>query len=200
MWINAENIEGRFVILEPLRKEHIAGLKLAVQDGEAWQLWFANVPHPDEMADYVNSAISAAETGDIAFAVRLKTTNQLVGTTRYYHVDSKNKRAMIGYTWYAASVRRSAVNTECKLLLLNKLFDVHGAIAAEFRTHVQNTASRAAIERLGAKLDGILRQHQILKDGSIRDTAVYSIIAAEWPTVKASLQNKLTSSLSQVNV
>lgn len=178
-----------------MRFEHISELKVAVQDGEPWKLWFANVPRPDEMSDYVEHAISAARAGDIAYAVRSNVTQQIVGTTRYYNVDAKNKRAMIGYTWYSSSARRTPINTECKLLLLSKLFESHDAIAVEFRAHYFNQPSRAAIERLGAKQDGILRQHQIMKDGSIRDTVVYSIIAAEWPAVKSNLLSKLSETL-----
>ena len=195
MWINEETLKGNFVTLEPLRLEHITELKVAVQDGESWKLWYANVPRPDEMSDYVEDAISAARAGNIAYAVRSNATQQIVGTTRYYNVDAKNKRAMIGYTWYSSSARRTPINTECKLLLLAKLFESHDAIAVEFRTHYFNQPSRAAIERLGAKQDGILRQHQIMKDGSIRDTVVYSIIAAEWPAVKSNLLSKLSETL-----
>lgn len=192
MWINEEILEGDFLILEPLRIEHISQLKAAVQDGESWKLWFANVPRPEEMSKYVEDAVEASRLGNIAYAVRSKSTNQIVGTTRYYNVDAKNKRAMIGYTWYSSSVRRTPINTECKLLLLKKLFESHDAIAVEFRTHYFNQPSRAAIERLGAKQDGILRHHQIMRDGSIRDTVVYSIVAAEWPAVKCNLLSKFS--------
>ena len=195
MWINEETLKGNFVTLEPLRLEHITELKVAVQDGESWKLWYANVPRPDEMSDYVEDAISAARAGDIAYAVRSNVTQKIIGTTRYYNVDAKNKRAMIGYTWYSSSARRTPINTECKLLLLAKLFESHDAIAVEFRAHYFNQPSRAAIERLGAKQDGILRQHQIMKDGSIRDTVVYSIIAAEWPAVKSNLLSKLSETV-----
>ncbi|WP_027672652.1 GNAT family N-acetyltransferase [Rheinheimera baltica] len=192
MWINEEILEGDFLTLEPLRIEHLSQLKAAVQDGESWKLWFANVPRPEEMSKYVEDAVEASRLGNIAYAVRSKFTNQIVGTTRYYNVDAKNKRAMIGYTWYSSSVRRTPINTECKLLLLKKLFESHDAIAVEFRTHYFNQPSRAAIERLGAKQDGILRHHQIMKDGSIRDTVVYSIVAAEWPAVKCNLLSKFS--------
>lgn len=192
MWINEEKLEGNFLILEPLRIEHVSQLKEAVKDGELWKLWFASVPHPEEMRKYVEEAIEASKTGDIAYAVRSKYTMQLVGTTRYYNVDGNNRRAMIGYTWYSNSVRRTSINTECKLLLLKKIFEIHDAIAVEFRTHYFNQPSRAAIERLGAKQDGILRHHQVMKDGSFRDTVVYSIIAAEWPAVKCNLLSKLS--------
>ncbi len=191
LWIKSAALEGDFVVLEPLQLAHVTALAEAVTDGEAWKLWFANVPSPEQMQNYVEQAIAASQNGDIAYAVRSKAMGQVVGTTRYYQVDAKHKRAMIGFTWYAASVRRTAINTECKLLLLQNLFEKYGAIAAEFRTHFFNQPSRSAIERLGAKLDGILRHHQIMPDGSLRDTVVYSIIAAEWPAVKANLKSKM---------
>ncbi|KPV97692.1 hypothetical protein AN214_00658 [Pseudoalteromonas sp. P1-9] len=191
MWIKKQVIEGQHVVLEPLCLTHVEALIEAVNDGEQWKLWFANVPTPESMEQYVAAAISQMEKGNIAYAVRHKESNQIVGTTRYYAVDSKNKRTLIGYTWYANSVRRTAVNTECKYLLLKQLFEQTKAIAVEFHTHVKNDASRAAIERLGAKQDGILRNHQILKDGTIRDTVVYSIIDSEWSTVREKLLTKL---------
>ncbi|CBL46253.1 GCN5-related N-acetyltransferase [gamma proteobacterium HdN1] len=193
MWITEEKLEGDFVILEPLRPEHARQLEDAVRDGEAWKLWFAGVPSPEEMQRYVEDAINAAGKGDVAYAVRSKATGRLVGATRYYNVDAKNRRALIGYTWYAASARRTPINTECKLLLLKKLFELHDAIAVEFRTHYFNQTSRTAIERLGAKQDGILRHHQIMRDGSLRDTVVYSIVAAEWPAVRSNLLSRLAS-------
>ena len=192
LWITAERLEGDYVVLEPLRLEHIAPLVQAVNDGEAWRLWYAAVPSPEQMQSYVEQAILAQQRGDLAYAVYSKQTGQVVGTTRYYNVDPQHRRAMIGYTWYAGSARRSPINTECKLLLLRKLFETHQAIAVEFRTHIFNSASRAAIERLGAKLDGILRQHQIMPNGTLRDTAVYSIISPEWPAVQCNLLSKLS--------
>lgn len=191
-WIKESPIEGELVILEPITPEHIEGLTEAVKDGELWKLWYANVPTPNQMHEYVKEAIESSASGDIAYVVRMKESGNIVGTTRYYSVDSKNKRAMIGYTWYSDSVRRTRVNTECKLLLLQEIFETYNAIAVEFRTHFHNTASRKAIERLGAKQDGILRSHQIMRDGSLRDTVVYSIIAAEWLAVKRNLQSRLS--------
>jgi RimJ/RimL family protein N-acetyltransferase len=192
LWITAERLEGAHVVLEPLRLDHIAPLVQAVNDGEAWRLWYAAVPNPQQMQHYVEQAILAQQRGDLAYAVYSKQTGQVVGTTRYYNVEPQHKRAMIGYTWYADSARRSPINTECKLLLLSQLFETHQAIAVEFRTHFSNATSRAAIERLGAKLDGILRHHQIMPNGTIRDTAVYSIIGPEWPAVKCNLLSKLS--------
>ncbi|MBQ4849937.1 GNAT family N-acetyltransferase [Pseudoalteromonas sp. MMG012] len=193
MWIKNQPLEGTYVQLVPIELQHCEALKQAVRDGEHWRLWYANVPHPDDMGKYVMDALEQAKQGNIAYVVVDKRTNIIVGTTRYYEVDKNNKRAAIGYTWYADSVRRSPVNTETKLLLLKNLFEQHNAIAIEFKTHFLNHRSRTAIERLGAKLDGVLRAHKIMKDGSLRDTAVYSVIASEWPAVRNNLEYKLAS-------
>lgn len=190
-WLKNEVLEGSYVVLEPLQHKHIEDLQEAVIDGESWKLWFANVPSPSQMPIYVNQAIHRAQQGDIAYAVRSKLSNTIVGTTRYYNVDEKNQRALIGYTWYCASARRTVINTECKYLLLQALFENYNAIAVEFRIHHLNQSSRAAVERLGGKLDGILRSHMIMRDGSLRDTACYSIIACEWPAVKMNLCSKI---------
>lgn len=192
MWIENSLIEGKYVVLEPLSLEHVSSLIEAVKDGEHWKLWFANVPSPEIMHQYVKDAIAQMAQGNIAYAVRVKATNQIVGTTRYYNVDELNRRALIGYTWYSNTARGTRINTECKYLLLKQLFKKHGAIAVEFRTHTHNTVSRKAIERLGAKQDGILRNHIILKDGSVRDTVVYSIINTEWPNIEQGLLKKLS--------
>lgn len=192
MWIEKNLIEGQYVVLEPLALDHVPALIEAVKDGEHWKLWFANVPCPDKMHQYVSDAINQMLLGNIAYAVKDKLTNQIVGSTRYYGVDELNRRALIGYTWYANAARGTLVNTECKYLLLEQLFEKYEAIAVEFRTHVGNIVSRKAIERLGANQDGILRNHQILKDGSIRDTVVYSIINSEWPGIKQGLLKKLS--------
>jgi RimJ/RimL family protein N-acetyltransferase len=186
-------LEGELVTLYPLERNHIEPLKAAVADGELWKLWFANVPSPQRMESYVNSAIGEAEKGNAAFAVLLNKTGRIVGTTRFYNVDEVNKRPMLGYTWYAKSVCKTGVNTETKLLLLRYVFEQKGAIAVEFRTHYFNQVSRTAIERLGARQDGILRSHQRMPDGSIRDTVVYSILQHEWPAVKSNLLNRLAS-------
>ena len=191
MWPANKPLIGQHVTLEPLSTTHINALQQVVKDGEAWKLWYANVPTPDDMERYVNTAISQGSEGNLAYAVRLNSSNEIVGTTRYYNADIANRRAMLGYTWYSDKVRRTAVNTECKLLLLQQLFEDFDAIAVEFRTHFFNHASRNAIERLGAKLDGILRSHQIGRNSELRDTVVYSIIASEWPTVKQHLLSKL---------
>lgn len=195
MFIREDFLEGQHVALEPLSTTHIAPLREAVLDGEHWKLWYANVPGPEDMEKYVFSAIEGAKAGNLAYAVRSKNLDKIIGTTRYYNVESTHRRAMLGYTWYSNTVRKTPVNTECKLILLNNLFETSEAIAVEFRTHFFNQNSRKAIERLGAKQDGILRNHQIMRDGSLRDTVVYSIIAAEWPAVKINLKSKLSQAM-----
>jgi len=184
-------LQGTYVSLEPLARVHVDALKEAVCDGELWNLWYASVPSPDEMAGYVDLAIQASVNGNMAFVVKNLKTQMIVGTTRFYNVEPAHKRGLIGYTWYGKSSQGTAINTEAKYLLMRYWFEVQKANAVEFRTHYFNEASRRAIERLGAKQDGILRSHQILKDGSIRDTVVYSIIASEWTAVKKNLQSKL---------
>jgi RimJ/RimL family protein N-acetyltransferase len=192
-WLERIKLEGELVTLHPLELDHIEPLKTAVADGELWKLWYANVPSPQRMEAYVNSAIDDAKKGNAAFAVCLGKTGRVVGTTRFYNVDEVNKRPMLGYTWYAKSACKTGVNTESKLLLLQYAFEQKDAIAVEFRTHYFNQVSRAAIERLGAKQDGILRNHQRMPDGSIRDTVVYSILQHEWLAVKSNLLSRLAS-------
>ena len=187
-WLDSTRLQGEHVVLEPLAHGHVDALCTAVRDGEAWRLWVADVPSPQQMCAYVETALASTEQR--AFVVRER-GGEIVGTTRFYGVDAGNRRALIGYTWYAARVRRTAINSESKYLLLSYLFDDNDAIAAEFRTHSMNTASRRAIERLGAKQDGVLRSHQIRADGTLRDTAVYSIITPEWPAVRANLRSRL---------
>ncbi|PWK87671.1 GNAT family N-acetyltransferase [Fulvimonas soli] len=185
-------LEGRHVRLEPLATAHADALRRAAADGELWKLWYTSVPAPERVDAYVDAALAMqAEGGALPFAVRALASGEIVGCTRYCHADAANRRVEIGYTWYAASAQRSAVNTECKALLLRHAFETLGCIAVEFRTHWLNRRSRAAIERLGARQDGVLRNHQRLPDGSYRDTVVYSIIESEWPAVKRHLAFRL---------
>lgn len=190
-WLEPIELQGAIVTLEPLEIKHVGQLKAAVMDGEFWKLWYAKVPSPEQMESYVINAVEDAKKGNIAFAVRLNKTNGIVGTTRFYNVDEINKRPMLGYTWYAKSVCKTGVNSESKLLLLQHAFERKEAIAVEFRTHYFNHVSRISIERLGAKQDGILRSHQRMPDGSIRDTVVYSILRHEWPAAKNNLSSRL---------
>jgi len=185
-------LEGRHVRLEPLTREHIAPLQRATADGELWKLWYTTVPAPDGVDAYVDEALAMqAEGSALPFAVRSLASGDIVGCTRYCHADAKNRRVEIGYTWYAASVQRTGVNTECKRLLLRHAFEALHCIRVELRTHWHNQKSRAAIARLGARQDGVLRNDRILADGSYRDTVVFSIIASEWPAVNRHLAFKL---------
>jgi N-acetyltransferase len=188
-FIEAVTLKGEHATLEPLEAKHEAALRDAAADGELWRLWYTSVAPPDQIGAYIARALDMRERlGAMPFAVRHNTTGNVVGCTRYFNVDAANRRLEIGHTWYSKSVQRTAVNTECKLLLLTHAFDVLGCIAVEFRTHWFNHASRVAIERLGAKQDGVLRNHQLLPDGSRRDTVVFSIIDGEWPAVRRHLK------------
>ena len=189
-WMGPTTLRGKHVSLEPLRPEHAEALNAAAADGELWRLWYTNVPQPAEMTEYIACALAAQESGTgLAFVVRAN--GEIVGSTRFCNVDAKNRRIEVGYTWYAHRMQRTALNTETKLLLLSFAFESLQAIAVEFRTHWFNTRSREAIARLGAKQDGVLRNHQRQADGTLRDTVVFSIIQSEWPAVKLHLLRKL---------
>ena len=187
-FIEPVTLEGRHATLEPLARKHEADLKRAAADGELWRLWYTSVPAPDKTRSYIDAALSMREDlGAMPFGVRDNESGEIVGCTRYFNVDAANRRLEIGHTWYARRAQRTAINTECKLLLLTHAFEKLACIAVEFRTHWFNHASREAIARLGAKQDGVLRNHQILPDGSYRDTVAFSIIESEWPAVKRHL-------------
>lgn len=175
----------RWVTLEPLQAGHTAEIAAAAAD--TGDLWFTNVPTPVTAADWV--ATRLADPNGFTFVVRTL-DGTVIGSTSYLNIDGPNRRLEIGSTWYAAPARRTGVNTEAKLLLLTHAFEVLGCVAVEFRTHFFNSTSRAAIERLGAKLDGVLRSHQLLADGSRRDTVVYSILDIEWPAVRNNLRSR----------
>ncbi|HEY9263513.1 MAG TPA: GNAT family N-acetyltransferase [Mycobacterium sp.] len=185
----------RWVTLEPLAREHVPEIDLVAADGELGRLWFTGAPKAGAAEDWVEMrlALQAPDTG-LTFMMRGR-DGSLVGSSSYLNVDGPNRRLEIGNTWYAASARRTGVNSETKLLMLGHAFDQLACVAVEFRTHFFNSASRAAIERLGAKLDGVLRSHQILPDGSRRDTVVYSILDIEWPAVRNNLQFRLERNL-----
>jgi len=191
-WIEPVTLTGSKVIVEPLALEHADGMKEAVKDGELWKLWYTSIPSPEKVEEYIKTALGMRESaGAMPFIVRDKESNRIIGCTRYFNVDEDNQRLEIGYTWYSESYQRTAVNTECKYLLLSHAFEKLEAIAVEFRTHWHNHKSRAAIARLGAKQDGVLRNHIKSADGVYRDTVVFSIINLEWPAVKQSLLFKL---------
>jgi N-acetyltransferase len=191
-FIEPVTLKGGHATLEPLGPEHEDALRDAAADGELWRLWYTSVAPPDKMADYISLALDMRQRlGAMPFAVRDNASGAIVGCTRYFNVDAVSRRLEIGHTWYARRVQRTAINTECKLLLLTHAFEVLGCIAVEFRTHWFNLASRVAIERLGAKQDAVLRNHQLLPDGSKRDTVVFSIIDGEWPAVRRHLKYQL---------
>lgn len=191
------NLQGQHASLVPLRPEHHDALVEAVRDGELWKLWYTAIPAPEGMAGEIQRRLDLQKIGSmLPFAV-LDPSGKAVGMTTYMNIDAVNRRVEIGSTWYRSAVQRSPLNTECKRLLLGHAFEALNCIAVEFRTHFLNQASRRAIERLGAKLDGVLRCHQINHHpdakGSLRDTCVYSIVASEWPAVKAHLDFQLSS-------
>jgi N-acetyltransferase len=181
----------RWVTLEPLTREHIPEITEVAADGELGGLWFTAAPKSDAVEQWVQARLAAQNPEEgLTFVVR-RLDGTLVGSSSYLNVDPANRRLEIGYTWYVASARRSGVNSETKLLMLGHAFDELRCVAVEFRTHFFNFTSRAAIERLGAKLDGILRSQQMLPDGSRRDTVVYSILDIEWPAVRSNLLYRL---------
>lgn len=186
-WLQPVTLRDEAVCLQPMQAAHVPELAEAVRDGELWKLWYTSIPAPEAMAAWVAKAMADQDEGkSLPFVVR-DGLGRLVGSTRYCNVDADNRRLEIGHTWYARGVQRSGVNTQAKALLLAHAFEVLDCIAVEFRTHVLNLRSRAAIARLGARQDGILRQHQIMPGGGFRDTVVFSIIASEWPTVRQHL-------------
>lgn len=179
-------------MLVPLEASHAQDLAIAVEDGELWRLWYTSVPPPEGMAAEIQRRLALQAGGTmLPFTVVDRETGKPVGMTTYMNIDSKNQRLEIGSTWYAKSVQRTRLNTQAKYLLLTHAFERLCCIAVEFRTHFFNQQSRRAIERLGAKLDGILRAHQVMPNGTLRDTCVYSITSPEWPSVRAHLEWQL---------
>lgn len=190
-WLQPVTMTGVHAQLVPLETSHENALSEAVRDGELWKLWYTSVPSPDTMRAEIERRLSMQTLGLMLPFTVMNAKGRVVGMTTYMNVDAANRRLEIGSTWYALSTQRSALNTECKRMLLGHAFDDLDCIAVEFRTHRMNIQSRRAIERLGAQLDGILRAHQMGAGGSLRDTAVYSIIASEWPLVKTHLDFQL---------
>lgn len=187
-WTESLTLTGQHCILAPLSEDHHDQLVEAAQDGELWKLWYTTVPKPEAVRDEIKRRLALQANGSmLPFVVIDQQTHQAVGMTTYMDIDIHNRRLEIGGTWYRKSMQRTGLNTEAKTLLLTHAFEVFWCHAVELRTHLLNQASRRGIERLGAKLDGILRNHRIMSNGTLRDTCVYSIIASEWPTVKANL-------------
>jgi N-acetyltransferase len=185
-------LTGRYVELVPLSGDHNDGLVAAVSDGKLWQLWYTTIPAPEHMKAEIERRLTLQEVGSmVPFTIIDRPSGRIVGMTTYMNIEAAGPRVEIGSTWYAQSAQRTALNTEAKLLLLTHAFERLDCLAVEFRTHFLNQQSRRAIERLGAKLDGVLRSHQRAQNGTLRDTCVYSIIASEWPTVRSHLAWKL---------
>jgi RimJ/RimL family protein N-acetyltransferase len=190
-------LERQGVRLEPLALEHSSALEAAAADGQLWNLWFANVPEPGAMSAYIERALKGFEQGVmLPWVVRDLSGGSIIGTTRYHDIAAAIDRVEIGYTWYAKSRQRSHVNTTCKLLLLEHAFEVLGCRVVGWRTDNFNFASQRAIEALGAKKDGVLRHHQPRRDGSVRDTVMYSMLAGEWRDAKRHLQFRLARGTS----
>jgi len=185
-------LQGTHVRLEPLQHSHATALAEAVRDGDLWQLWYTAIPTPEGMAAEIARRLGLHAAGSMLPFTVLDATGTPVGMTTYMNIDNAHQRVEIGSTWYAGRVQRSPLNTEAKHLLLAHAFEQLQCIAVEFRTHRFNTQSRRAIERLGAQFDGMLRNHQRASNGTLRDTAVYSITADEWPTVRAHLDFQLS--------
>ena len=196
-WPDPVTLEGEHATLVPLNRSHLDDLAEATKDGELWKLWYTFVPTAEDMAGEIDRRLSLQEAGSILpFTTIENATGQAVGMTTYMNIDAASKRVEIGSTWNRKRVQRGPMNTECKFMLLRHAFETLDCIAVEFRTHFFNHQSRGAIERLGAKLDGVLRNHVVMADGSFRDTCCYSIIASEWPTVKTHLSYQMSRSRS----
>lgn len=192
IWIEPVELHGEHVSLVPLTMEHYEQLREALIDGELWNLWYTSIPRPENLAAEIERRLALQTKGEmVPFAVIDKRTNQAAGMTTYCRLDQANRRVEIGYTWYRQNCQRTALNTECKLMLLRHAFEVLNCASVEFRTSAFNFTSRKAIERLGAKLDGVLRNARIFANGAIGDGYVYSILDNEWPIVKTNLEHKL---------
>ena len=195
-WPGPISLNHDAVSLVPLAPSQASDLADAVADGDLHRLWYTTVPAPDAVQADIDRKLELFEAGSmVPFAVVEKASGRAVGVTTYMNIDAVNRRLEIGSTWYRKSAQRSGVNTSCKFLLLSHAFEALDCIAVELRTHFMNRQSRQAIERLGAKLDGVLRAHMTMANGTLRDTCVYSILATEWPSVKANLEWKLSQPL-----
>ena len=192
-WPPPVTLRASRATLEPLAHKHRDDLIEAVKDGELWGLWYTTIPQPEKMGAEIDRRLALQDKGSmLPFAVIDNASGKAIGMTTYMNIDAPQRRVEIGSTWYRRSVQRSEINSQCKLMLLAHAFETLDCIAVEFRTHFFNHQSRKGIERLGAKLDGILRNHMVMPNGTMRDTCVYSIIAPEWPTVKAHLTYQLS--------
>lgn len=192
MWITPTTLKGSSVTLEPLSHAHLSDLQDATRDGDLHKLWYTTVPDADGMKAEIDRRLALQEAGSMVPFTTCDAAGKPVGMTTFMNIDAANTRVEIGSTWLRKSAQRGPVNTEAKMLMLAHAFDTLGAIAVEFRTHFLNVQSRRAIERLGAKFDGVLRNHMVMANGSLRDTACYSILPHEWPGVRANLELRLS--------
>ncbi len=191
-WFEEIILETKNIKLIPLNESHKEDLLVAASDGELSKLWFTSVPDTSKIDSYISKAIQDFENDKgLAFVVIEKENKKIIGSTRFTNATPEHRRLEIGYTWYSKSFQKTFVNSECKLLLLTHAFEKLKAIAVEFRTHFYNFESRKAIERLGAKQDGILRNHIIMPNGTYRDTVIFSILEGEWKTCKHALNFKI---------
>ena len=187
--LHPATLEGHGVRLEPLEPGHADALAAAAMDGKLWELWYTSVPDPTGTAKYIADALAGRDAGHmLPWVVRELSTGTIIGSTRYHDIIASVDRVEIGYTWYAKSWQRTHVNTACKLLLLTHGFESVGCQVIGLRTDIFNLASQKAIEALGAKKDGVIRHHWLRRDGSVRDTVMYSILKSEWPEVEAKLR------------
>lgn len=197
--VESVTLDGYGVRLEPLEQEHGKGLAAAAADGRLWELWFTSVPAPERTAEYIDAALEGRRQGHrLAFAVRESGTGRILGSTSYHDIVPDIDRVEIGWTWYAASAQRTHVNVACKRLLLGHAFDTLGCRVVGLRTDAFNHRSQRAIEALGARKDGVIRRHQARRDGSVRDTVMYSILVEEWPDVRRHLDVRLARPRSVV--
>ena len=190
------SLVGEYAVLEPMELSHINDLNVAAADGELWNLKVTTVPNEQGMSAYVAHAIRQRDKGrELPFVIRRLSDKRIVGATRYYQINATNRNFSIGYTWLSESAQRTSINTECKLMLLQHAFEKASCISVQWHTHHQNTRSQAAIKRLGASLEGVLRNHMILADGRIRHTHCFSLLDTEWPASKAYLLERLSPTI-----
>lgn len=190
--LSAIVLESTAIRLEPLTRDHVADLAAAASDGNLWELWFTSVPRPEETAAYIETALAGQSAGHmLPWVVRDKASGKIIGSTRYHDIIPAADRVEIGYTWYAKSFQRTHVNTHAKLLLFSHAFETIGCKVVGLRTDNFNFRSQRAIEALGAKKDGVIRHHAVRRDGTARDSVMYSVLATEWPDVKRHLQHRL---------
>ncbi|MDX2346865.1 MAG: GNAT family protein [Legionella sp.] len=188
MWLTPVTLQGKHVTLLPLEQQYLEALKTAVADGDIWKVRAAQVPHPDEMDQEIKRRLKLQENGLMLPFVVLNQQKKVVGMTCYSNIDNDNKRTDIGWTWYCKSAQKTALNTECKSLLLQQAFEFYDAIAVGFKVDALNYRSQIAVERIGAKKEGIIRNYSLLNDGNLRDMIFYSILPSEWPNIKAHLK------------